>query len=452
MPAMRLGNSSMALVVGTALVGLLGAACGEGSDDPSGAGGSVATGGRQSTGGASNTGGAAATGGRSASGGRTGDGSGLATGGANSTGGSDTGGQSSGGGTATGGQGAGGGPIVDGCLPAPTDYPNLFVTVSGHTQQESDAKVADAWSKLFNASSSGTIYFNGPGADESYVKDIWNGDVRSEGMSYGMMAAVQLDHQTEFDRLWTWVRNHMAQGCSGDVCTGEIAWSCSTSGNKNSNGGAPDGEEYMATALIFAQNRWGEGGKFDYANEARWVLDIIRTKYFHLDPHLVKFVANSNNTDPSYILPAFYQVWACFDPENSDFWNEAITDGREYFHVGVNGQGICPYQSSWDGSNPQAANSDSLRCVMNLMMDHNFFAGDPWQTETYAPMYAASQANAGPPGSYCNATLGFGLPANTGKAFVDKIWSANVPNSDYWGGVLYMLSLLHVSGTFKLYY
>jgi oligosaccharide reducing-end xylanase len=436
-----------------ALLGLLGAACGEGSDGPSGAGGSVATGGGPSTGGTSSTGGA---GGNSATGGgglATGGSAtvGQTTGGANSTGGSDTGGQSSGGGTASGGQGSGG-SLVEGCLPAPTAYPNLFVTVSGHTQEESDAKVAGAWSSLFNSSSGGTIYFDGPGGDESYVKDIWNNDVRSEGMSYGMMAAVQLDHQTEFDRLWTWVRNHMAQGCSGDVCTGEVAWSCSTSGNKNSNGGAPDGEEYMATALIFAQNRWGDTGKFDYANEARWVLDVVRTKYFHLDPHLVKFVANSNNTDPSYILPAFYQVWACFDPENSDFWNEAITDGREYFHVGVNGQGICPYQSSWDGSNPQAANSDSLRCVMNLMMDHNFFAGDPWQTETYAPMYAASQGNAGPPGSFCNATLGFGLPANEGKAFVDKIWSANVPNSDYWGGVLYMLSLLHVSGNFKLYY
>jgi len=441
-----------------ALVGLLGAACGEGSGDGSGAGGSVGTGGGPSTGGTSSTGGAVATGGT------TGDGGGFATGGSatggsatggsatggSATGGSETGGQASGGGAATGG--TGGGSPIEGCLPAPTDYPNLFVTVSGHTQEQSDAKVADAWSKLFNSSSSGKIYFDGPGGDESYVKDIWNNDVRSEGMSYGMMAAVQLDHQTEFDRLWTWVRNHMAQGCSGDVCTGEIAWSCSTSGNKNSNGGAPDGEEYMATALIFAQNRWGDSGKFDYANEARWVLDIVRTKYFHLDPHLVKFVANSNNTDPSYILPAFYQVWACFDPENSDFWNEAITDGREYFHVGVNGQGTCPYQSSWDGSNPQNANSDSVRCVMNLMMDHNFFAGDPWQAETYAPMYAAGRGNAPAPDYYCNATLGFGLPESEGKAFVDRLWSANVPNSDYWNGVLYMLSLLHVSGNFKLYY
>ncbi|HYQ41169.1 MAG TPA: glycosyl hydrolase family 8, partial [Polyangiaceae bacterium] len=127
------------------------------------------------------------------------------------------------------------------CTP-PTSYANLFVTVSGKTQTESDQKVATAWSTLFNPGGSGTIYFNGPGADESYVKDIYNNDVRSEGMSYGMIAAVQLNHQAEFDRLWTWVKNHMANG------TGEIRWSCKTSGSGCAGGGAPDGEEYMATA------------------------------------------------------------------------------------------------------------------------------------------------------------------------------------------------------------
>ena len=417
-----------------------------------------------------------ATGGQTTGGGSTVGGSsagGQATGGGTSTGGSDTGGQAGGGGSSAGGannggQAAGGessaagatnggqggeaGSTPVGCVPAPTTYPNLFVTLSGHTQEESDSKVNNAWSSLFNPSSPGTIYFNGPGSDESYVQDIWNNDVRSEGMSYGMMAAVQLDHQTEFDRLWTWVRNHMAQGCSGDVCTGEIAWSCTTSGAKKSNGGAPDGEEYMATALIFAHNRWGDTGKFNYATEAQWVLDIIRTKYFHTNPHLVKFVANANTTDPSYILPAFYQVWACFDAANAEFWNTAIADGRAFFHVGVDGNGVCPYQSSWDGSRPQAANSDSVRCVVNLMMDYNFFEADPWQSETYAPMFAAHERNAGPPASYCNALLGFGLPAADGKAFVDRLWSANVPSRDYWNGVLYMLAMLHVSGNFKLYY
>jgi oligosaccharide reducing-end xylanase len=213
-------------------------------------------------------------------------------------------------GSATGGSG---GSVDPACAP-PSSYPNLFVTVSGHTQAESDAKVTAAWNQLFGNSNSNRVYYDGPGGDESYVLDTGNNDVRTEGMSYGMMTAVQLDKQTEFDRLWAWVKNHMAQGT-----TGEIAWHCSTNGSKLSNGGAPDGEEYMATALIFAHNRWGTTGRFDYAAEAQWVLDLTRTRYFDQSYHLVKFVSGSNHTDASYILPAFYQVWACFDTENADF-------------------------------------------------------------------------------------------------------------------------------------
>ena len=101
---------------------------------------------------------------------------------------------------------------------APASYTNLFVTVSGHTQAESDAKVATAWTTLFTAGGSGAIYFNGPGSNESYVQDIYNNDVRTEGMSYGMIISVQLNHQTEFDRLWTWDKTHMASG-TGEGCT-----------------------------------------------------------------------------------------------------------------------------------------------------------------------------------------------------------------------------------------
>lgn len=361
-----------------------------------------------------------------------------------------------------GGGGSGGsadtGPVnppADGGRPpgecsGPTSYANLFVTVSGHTQAESDDKVSKAWSTLFKAGASGTIYFDGPGSDESYVKDIWNGDVRSEGMSYGMMAAVQLDHQTEFDRLWKWVKNHMAQG------TGEIRWSCQTSGSGCAGGGAPDGEEYMATALIFASHRWGDStgpAKIAYSTEAKWVLDVTRTKYFNSQYHLVKFVSGSSNTDPSYILPAFYEVWACFDTANAAFWTEAATAGRAYMQKVVDGNGVCPYQASMTATNPQAANADSLRCVVNLMMDWYMFGKDPWQKDTYAPKFASysSSRNNGAATVGCNATLGFALPASSGKTFVDKLWSTGIPNGNYWDGVLYMLGMLHVSGNFHIW-
>jgi len=38
---------------------------------------------------------------------------------------------------------------------------------------------------------------------------VKHNDVRSEGMSYGMIIAVLLDKQEEFDRLWKWAVQHM---------------------------------------------------------------------------------------------------------------------------------------------------------------------------------------------------------------------------------------------------
>ena len=449
------------------------------------AGGTVGTGGRSATGGSSTTGGTISVGGTTASGGTSAAGGTVSTGGALSSGGTPatggitasggspgSGGKSTGSGgspgsggriTGSGGStsngGASGNPGVDGGAPTgtatipgnactpPSAYNNLFVSLSGHTQAESDAKVAAAWSKLFNPSGSGSIYFNGPGSDESYVEDIFNGDVRTEGMGYGMMIAVQLGHQTEFDRLWKWVKTHMANG------TGEIAWQCTTSGSKKSNGGAPDGEEYMSTALIFAHTRWGDtSGKYNYATEAQWVLDVIRTKYFNATYHIVKFVSGSGNTDASYVLPAFYQVWACFDTANAAFWDASVTAGREFFHSAIDSNGVIPDQSSFTGGTVKGATVDWIRCVANIMMDHNFFNADPWQTDTYATKFGAHEKNVGAGAQgFCDSLLGFGLPASSGKAFVDKLWSAAIPTS-YWDGTLYMLAMLHVSGTFHLWY
>jgi len=425
----------------TLTAGLL-VTCAPETSSEGGSGGSSPAGGSPSSGGTNNTGGSATGGVIGSSGGRATGGTATASGGKAS------------GGTATGGLGTSGSSTTipgNGCTP-PAAYENLFLTVSGHTQADTDAKLTAAWNQLYNPSNANTVYYNGPGSDESYVKDVGNNDVRTEGMSYGMMTAVQLNKQTEFDRLWAWVKNHMANG------TGQIAWQCSTSGSKLSGGGAPDGEEYMATALIFANKRWGSSsGRFNYATEAQWVLNLIRTTYFNSSYHLCQFVAGSGNVDASYVLPAFYQVWACFDTANASFWDASVTAARSFFHAAADSNGVIGDRQSFTGQTQQGAGSDAKRCVMNIMMDHNFFSVDSWQTQTYAPAFASymSTHSDGSAAQFsCNALLGFGVPAATGKPFVDKLWSAAIPTGTwrYYDGTLYMLALLHVSGTFHLWY
>lgn len=43
----------------------------------------------------------------------------------------------------------------------------------------------------------------------AYISDIKNHDVRTEGMSYGLMIAVQFDRKDIFDRLRRWSKKYM---------------------------------------------------------------------------------------------------------------------------------------------------------------------------------------------------------------------------------------------------
>jgi oligosaccharide reducing-end xylanase len=337
----------------------------------------------------------------------------------------------------------------NGCTP-PAAYVNLFASLLGHTQAETDAKLNAAWTQLLTANGSGAIYFDGPGTNESYIEDNNARDVRTEGMGYGMMAAVQLGHQAAFDRLWTWVKNHMVE-------TNAIAWSCSPSGSKNSTGGAPDGDLYLAAALIFAHNRWGDtSGSYNYKTEADTTLNILRTQDYNTTYNLIKYYSGSDNgqTDPSYILPAFNQVFACYDTANAAFWNSTVTASRSFFHKAMDSNGQFGDQMSYTGGAGSGSGFDAQRCVMNIMMDWNFFAADPWQRDTYAPAFGAHAGAAGGGGAtaFMNTLLAFALPASSGTAYVKNLWSAPVPSKDYWNGTLYLLSMLHASGTFHLWY
>ena len=105
----------------------------------------------------------------------------------------------------------------------------------------------------------------------AYIEDTGNHDVRTEGMSYGMMMCVQLDRKDAFDRLWKWAKTYMWMD-SGEN-EGYFAWSCAVDGSRNADGPAPDGEEYFAMALFFASHRWGDGeGIFAYEKEAKEIL------------------------------------------------------------------------------------------------------------------------------------------------------------------------------------
>ncbi len=275
-------------------------------------------------------------------------------------------------------------------------YRNLFTEI-GYSEEEVSTKLDQIYYNLFKGPNK--IYFE---VDDSlaYVSDIKNHDVRSEGMSYGMMIAVQLGKKDVFDRIWRWSKKYM-QHQEGPL-EGYFAWSCNIDGTRRSQGPASDGELYYITALIFASNLWGNDTGIDYLNEAQYILDCSMAKdgtkgvtnLIDMKHKLITFVPTGGGatfTDPSYHIPAFYEVWARWANDGrSELWYECAEKSRAYLHKTVHPiTGLNPDYSHYDGSPYQghgiigdAFRFDSWRVPMNIALDYSWSCKDiEWQQE-----------------------------------------------------------------------
>jgi oligosaccharide reducing-end xylanase len=374
---------------------------------------------------------------------------------------------------------------------ATNEYRNLFEEYLGKLESEVQAKIDTAWDQLFYGKDDSERVYYPVGEDMAYIEDIGNGDVRSEGMSYGMMIAVQLDKKEEFDRLWKWTRTYMYQ--SDGPFQGYFAWHCTRDGKQLDANPASDGEEWFAMALFFASARWGDGeGIFDYRAQAQEILDVmlhkedagnnVGTNMFNSENKQVVFVPMigrvSSFTDPSYHLPAYYELWARWAERDNEFWADAAQVSREFFKKAAHPQtGFMPDYANFDGT-PYGTDDhkdfrfDAWRTLSNVAVDYVWFAADPWQVEqsnrvlnflasqgidTYPNQFAldgtplSSDHSTGLTSMAAVAALS--ADRKTGEPFVQALWDTQIPSGKwrYYDGMLYMLGMLHVSGNFKIY-
>lgn len=379
-------------------------------------------------------------------------------------------------------------------------YRNLFAEM-GYPEKEIDSRLNAIFDSLFYGPN--RIYFE-VGDSMGYVSDIKNHDVRTEGMSYGMMVAVQLDKKDIFDRLWRWSKRHM-QHQEGDL-KGYFAWSCKTDGTPNSLGAASDGELYFVTSLIFAANRWGCDTGIDYAAEARHIIDCSMMKtgknrtapLINPEHKLITFTPDpwgSRFTDPSYHVPAFYEVWARWLGDGRDqFWKECASKSREYLHNSIHpATGLNPDYSNYDGTPLKrhgiigdAFRFDSWRVPMNIALDYSWACADGEWQRGYADriqdfLYSKGIDNFvdqyNPDGSDVEEILqagehkalrhSLGLVATSAAAslaatdiksreFAKRLWnSGHVPYSDgyfdaYYDGLLRLFAFMHLSGRYRV--
>lgn len=379
-------------------------------------------------------------------------------------------------------------------------YRNLFAEL-GYKQKDIDKKLKSVFESVFYGPDK--VYFE-VGDSMAYISDIKNHDVRTEGMSYGLMIAVQFDRKDIFDRLWRWSKKYMQH--QEGLLKGYFAWSCQTDGTRNAQGPASDGELYYVTSLIFASNRWGNSTGINYLAEAQNILNCSMQKIgmervaplINLEHQLITFTPDpfgGRFTDPSYHIPAFYEVWARWAEDGrSEFWRVCARKSREYLHKSIHPvTGLNPDYNNYDGTLlgskrviGDAFRFDSWRVPMNIALDYSWACADrKWQQEygnkiqnffysqgidSFVDQYNVDDTTVTEllgAGGYKKLRHSLGLVATTAavslvcthdksREFVDRLWNAkHVPYDDgyfdaYYDGLLRLFAFMHLSGNYRI--
>jgi oligosaccharide reducing-end xylanase len=374
-------------------------------------------------------------------------------------------------------------------------YRNLFKEYLGKTDAEIEARVQGAWRQLFAGDPDSESLYYPVAGDMAYVPDINNHDVRSEGLSYGMMIAVQMNKRDEFNRIWKFARHYMYHDAG--PLRGYFAWHTAYDGRRLSAGPAPDGEEWFVMALFFASHRWGDGeGLFHYSAEAQSLLRTMIHKHEEpgrgritpmFDPVEKQIVftphpPGSAFTDPSYHVPAFTELWARWaaDPKDRTFIAEVTTISRELFKKAAHPKtGLMPDYSNFDGTprttpwgNHDDFRYDAWRTLCNPALDWSWWRIDPWQVEQsnrvlrFLASHGAKipdrfKIDGTPVSENYNteglmamaATAALAADREIGQPWVQRLWDMPMPTgrARYYDGLLTMLALLQVSGNYRVY-
>ncbi len=371
-------------------------------------------------------------------------------------------------------------------LQGPDSYPNPFRDVLGKTDAEIAAKLDNAWDTLFYGNpATNAIYFK-VGDDQAYIQDILHGDVRSEGMGIGMLIAVQLDKQYEFDRLWRYAKSTLEY--SSGPKRGYFRSTCA-SGEDSLPCEDPYGHQSLLMALMFAHGRWGSAGDIDYEADVWRVLSIMRgkeaenggvvdgvTNLFDDETSLVVDVPlgeGATRTRPANVMPAYYELWS--QATGDSFWSNAAESARAFLvnaaHVDT---GLYPARATFEGE-PIEGSSDfgpeSYRTQLSITLDHTWF-GQAWAmdesdklltffttqgVDSYGTSYTL-------PGQLieavhenalvsANGVSGASATVENRAEFIEAVWNMQPPSGvpRYYQGIFHMMALLTLSGQMRVY-
>jgi oligosaccharide reducing-end xylanase len=375
------------------------------------------------------------------------------------------------------------------------EYRNLLAEI-GVTEAEIDQRINETFQQLFYGDDMYQRIYYEFGDDMAYILDVANNDIRSEGMSYGMMFCVQLDKKKEFDKLWKYSYEKMLR--KEGYMAGYFAWQMYPDGTIMDENAAPDGEQYYAMALFMASNRWGDGeGMFDYRAQANAILNhMIRhqelvglpkgswiTNMIHPKKKQVVFVpfgGSATFTDPSYHVPHFYELFALWADKDNDLWREVALNSRQLFKDACHPEtGLAADYTEFNGKPVDKQDHDRFefdawRVAQNIALDSLWWNADPWARKKWVKTYLGFFESQGitehvdqfdidggnPDGFHSpglvamNATAALIADGKTGHPFVEEFWNTGIPEGQYryFDGCLYLFGLLNCSGRYRIIY
>ena len=279
-----------------------------------------------------------------------------------------------------------------------------------------------------------------------------------------------------------------------------------TDGTPNSESPAPDGEEYYAMALYFASARWGDGsGIYGYRAAADRILTDMKNRgvitgpwasrsdrietdgaQFNLEHKMVRFTPDNkraDHTDPSYHLPAFYELWA-----GGARWPTGRSGrrrprvSRDFLQkVTHPATGLAPEYANYDGtpvtgSRNQRSSTfgpDAWRTAANWSVDWSWWEADPRARalsdriqaffeskglDTYGNRWTLDgatelESNHSPALVATNAIASLAATHPRAARFVEALWNTDIPSGQYryYDGLWYLMGLLHCSGEFRIW-
>lgn len=282
----------------------------------------------------------------------------------NSTG---TGGMGGGGGGSTG---AGAGFGEGGPFAWPQNKVSGSCALTGVANAAGAAQVAyDYWKSRFVTS-------NGAGGFLRVTRPENGGDTVSEGIGYGMLAAVYRGDQATFDGLWGYAKAHFD-------ANGLMNWHIDAGGNPvpqpngTEPGSASDGDEDIAWALLMASDQWTSTA---YLADAKTYIDGMYFGSVQSDYRLTpgdKWGADPT-VFPDYFSPAYYRAFS--RATDNPGWDSVVDRSYVLLNQVAGTYGLVPDQTTVTGSipagKPGTYSYDACRTPWRITMDY-CFNGEP---------------------------------------------------------------------------